>query len=102
MEPGIHDYKTRLQEFSAQHFGIAPTYQVEAKGPDHDREFSALVRIEDQTFGPGAGTSKKNAEQEAARIACQTLTKEITSTSSSKTIGNRPTMLITAKITECR
>ena len=77
MEPGVHDYKTRLQEFSAQHFGIAPTYQVEAKGPDHNREFSALVRIEDQTFGPGAGTSKKNAEQEAARIACQALTKEI-------------------------
>ncbi|CAI8409842.1 MAG: Ribonuclease 3 [Acidimicrobiales bacterium AG-410-I20] len=76
MDPGIHDYKTRLQEFSAQHFGVAPTYQVEAKGPDHDREFSALAQIEDQTFGPGAGTSKKEAEQEAARIACQVLIPE--------------------------
>ncbi len=75
MDPGVHDYKTRLQELSARYFGSAPFYEVETKGPDHDRKFFAMVKIGEQTFGPGPGTSKKRAEQEAARLACLALSK---------------------------
>ena len=75
LDPGVHDYKTRLQEFSASRFGLAPIYEIEARGPDHDREFVAMVKVDEKIFGPGTGTSKKRAEQEAARLACQTLSK---------------------------
>ena len=72
-DPGIHDYKTRLQELAASRFGSAPRYQLTADGPDHDKRFSATVEVGCRPFGPGTGTSKKRAEQEAARIAWQTL-----------------------------
>ena len=75
LDPGVHDYKTRLQELSASHYGFAPIYEIETRGPDHDREFLAMVRVDKKTFGPGSGTSKKRAEQEAARLACQTLSQ---------------------------
>lgn len=75
LAPGVHDYKTRLQELSASHYGLAPIYEIEAKGPDHDRKFLAMVKVDEEIFGPGTGTSKKRAEQEAARLACQALSK---------------------------
>ena len=75
MDPGVHDYKTRLQELSAHHFGLVPLYEVETRGPDHDRKFFATVKVKEQAFGPGSGTSKKSAEQEAARLACLALSK---------------------------
>lgn len=73
MSPGFHDFKTRLQELSAQRFRSAPVYEMTAEGPDHDRRFSALVSVDGQIFGPGTGTSKKRAEQDAAHMAWQFL-----------------------------
>lgn len=62
------DYKTRLQELSQSLFGITPAYvHEEAAGPDHDRVFTATVRVGEESFGTGTGKSKKEAEQEAAR-----------------------------------
>lgn len=70
--PGVKDYKTRLQEELAR-TGRRPGYEVEGSGPDHDRRFLARVVIDGQVNGTGVGKSKREAEQEAARIALQRL-----------------------------
>jgi len=66
--PGQRDYKTRLQEAWAS-YGLIPEYRVEGWGPDHDRRFRATVFAGDEELGSGEGTSKKRAEQAAARQA---------------------------------
>jgi hypothetical protein len=65
-EPGRRDYKTRLQELLAAD-QRRPEYEVTGTGPDHDRVFTALVYVGGEEWGRGAGRSKKQAEQEAAR-----------------------------------
>lgn len=72
--PGVRDYKTRLQEELAR-IGQRPVYEVEGWGPDHDRRFRARAMIGDSPAGTGEGRSKKEAEQEAARAALDSLTQ---------------------------
>jgi ribonuclease-3 len=69
------DAKSRLQEWSqAQEHAITPTYQViGALGPDHDKWFVVEVRLEETAVGWGSGSSKRRAEQAAARIAIKEL-----------------------------
>ncbi len=67
------DHKSRLQELAAHRFGAAPRYAVEATGPDHARTFHVTVSIADTAYGRGEGRSKKQAEQAAARAACDGL-----------------------------
>jgi ribonuclease-3 len=67
--PGGHDYKTRLQELAARRFDGAPTYVLTESGPDHDKRFTAVVHLGGVAVGQGEGTSKKQAEQDAARRA---------------------------------
>lgn len=78
--PGEADHKTRLQEVSARHFGQVPRYEVSGTGPDHDRRFTAVVRIDGTERGCGTGRSKKEAEQAAAREAWRSLRSEAQST----------------------
>jgi len=74
--PGEADHKTRLQEASARQFGQVPRYEVSGTGPDHDRRFTAVVRIGGTERGRGTGKSKKEAEQAAAREAWRSLRAE--------------------------
>ncbi|MGJ3509368.1 ribonuclease III [Enemella sp. A6] len=67
------DHKTALQEMAAEQ-GFTVTYEVTGTGPDHAREFTAHVLIDEQRFGPGTGTTKRQAEQIAARFAVTELT----------------------------
>ena len=67
--PGGRDFKTRLQEASAQRFEQMPRYTVQHDGPDHARRFYAEVKLAGEVRGRGEGRSKKQAEQEAAREA---------------------------------
>ena len=46
-----------------------PVYDVVESGPDHAKTFQATVKIDDQSYGPGAGRNKKEAEQNAAAMA---------------------------------
>ncbi|MFN8104716.1 MAG: ribonuclease III [Acidimicrobiia bacterium] len=66
---GSKDYKTRLQELSAQVLSQLPAYVVDGRGPDHAKEFEAKVLLEGSVAGTGWGRSKKQAEQAAARDA---------------------------------
>lgn len=71
-EPGVKDYKTRLQELVARD-GARPAYEVVGTGPDHDRRFTARVTVDGKEYGTGEGRSKKEAEQEAAAMALESL-----------------------------
>jgi len=66
---GERDYKTVHQELSAQEIGSVPDYRVAARGPDHQKEFTATVYLAGEPWGEGTGRSKKEAEQQAAREA---------------------------------
>jgi ribonuclease III len=63
------DWKTSLQELTAARGLGAPSYQVTSTGPDHDKEFTAVVLVMDTEYGSGVGRSKKEAEQRAAEAA---------------------------------
>lgn len=64
------DYKTELQEWLQKDGVVDIRYQViDETGPDHAREFKAAVYVENDILGVGVGTSKKKAEQAAAKEA---------------------------------
>jgi len=68
------DYKTLLQEYVQKRFKSYPRYSLLKKtGPDHDRTFWINVTIDGESFGPGQGKNKKEAEQHAAGIAYESL-----------------------------
>jgi ribonuclease-3 len=67
------DFKSTLQERLARR-GELVSYDVVAElGPPHDRTFEVVASVGSAPVGRGAGRSKKHAEQEAARIALETL-----------------------------
>ncbi len=63
------DWKTSLQELSAEHSLGVPEYVIEDAGPDHEKTFTAQVRVGSGLYGHGTGRSKKEAEQQAAETA---------------------------------
>ncbi len=66
----IQDYKTGLQELVQARTGELPLYQtVKEDGPDHQKEFTVQVILDERVMGEGRGSTKKEAEQEAAREA---------------------------------
>lgn len=66
------DFKTRLQEITQQKHRLAPEYElVGQEGPDHEKTFFVAVRVGDKELARGRGRSKKQAEQEAARVALE-------------------------------
>ena len=66
--PGQKDYKTRLQEYFAKK-GLKVIYQDSSHGPDHNKNFSSEVILNDEVIGAGNGKSKKSAQQSAAKDA---------------------------------
>ncbi|HEX8172290.1 MAG TPA: ribonuclease III [Thermoanaerobaculia bacterium] len=65
----FHDYKTALQEVAQGRGWPLPEYQVVAEvGPDHDKKFVVEVKM-GSLVARGEGTSKKEAQQQAARHA---------------------------------
>jgi ribonuclease-3 len=67
------DYKSALQERLARRGVIVSYAVVEEQGPPHDRTFSISATIDGVEVGRGSGRSKKDAEQEAAQAALETL-----------------------------
>ncbi len=64
------NYKSTLQKLLQQRKHSLPVYRIlRAIGPEHSRVFEVAVLIEGKEAGRGAGSSKKAAEQEAARAA---------------------------------
>jgi ribonuclease-3 len=70
------DYKTALQELVQQKKNQVLSYTlVGESGPDHDKEFRVEVSLNGTVVGKGVGSSKKRAEQDAARDALEALRK---------------------------
>ena len=67
------DWKTSLQELTAARNLGSPSYVVSSTGPDHDKEFTAVVIVMATEYGTGIGRSKKEAEQKAAAAAWNAL-----------------------------
>ena len=70
------DWKTSLQELTTERGLGVPAYTATGTGPDHDKEFTAEVRIADTVYGVGVGRTKKEAEQKAAAQAWTALDAE--------------------------
>jgi ribonuclease-3 len=69
------DYKTALQELVQQKRNQTLIYTlVGESGPDHDKHFVVELKLNDKVVGQGTGTSKKRAEQDAAKVAYEALT----------------------------
>jgi len=73
-ESFYQDYKTKLQEMSQDTLKATPRYvQSKEYGPDHDKVFGVQVQIQGKVAGVGAGRTKKEAEQRAARRTLEKL-----------------------------
>ena len=71
------DYKTQLQELVQQKKNQVLSYVlVGQSGPDHDKQFDVEVSLNGAIVGYGRGSSKKRAEQDAARAAIKKLFPE--------------------------
>lgn len=66
----FYDHKTQLQEIVQARWKVTPSYHlIEAIGPDHAKIFEIEVRMNGRTLAIARGSSKKEAEQNAARAA---------------------------------
>jgi ribonuclease-3 len=67
------DFKSALQELLAQRGELVSYEVVDERGPPHDRTFRISAKVAGVEVGRGTGRSKKDAEQEAARVALEAL-----------------------------
>ncbi len=74
------DWKTSLQELTAEHALGVPEYLIEDDGPDHMKTFTARVRVGEEIYGNGIGRSKKEAEQACAETAYGEIMRALTVT----------------------
>ena len=74
----FYDYKSALQERIQSAGNPLPEYVVIGEtGPDHYKTFQVQVRVGGKPVADAAGRSKKEAEQEAARLALTRLESKI-------------------------
>ena len=71
---GQKDYKTVLQEILQKNGNVDIEYEIiDERGPDHEKLFTAEVKVEDKVLATGKGKSKKLAEMQAAQKALENL-----------------------------
>ena len=69
------DHKSRLQERLQAHGRPLPSYRVSGEvGPDHRKLFHVEVFVGDELIAHGVGRTKKEAEQEAAKLGLEAVT----------------------------
>ncbi|MES2436703.1 MAG: ribonuclease III [Patescibacteria group bacterium] len=62
------DAKSKFQEMAQEKLGVTPSYRtVKEAGPDHDKNFTVGVYLNNELAATGEGASKQEAEQSAAR-----------------------------------
>ncbi|XWN38534.1 MAG: ribonuclease III [Balneola sp.] len=70
----VDNFKSALLEYTQAEKMSLPSYKVITEsGPGHDKTFEIMVSVDNKELGTGKGRSKKNAEQEAAKMALKTL-----------------------------
>jgi len=78
-----HDnFKSALQQFAQRELSATPHYEIlDEQGPDHSKCFEICVVIGGERFPSAWGPSKKEAEQEAAKRALETIRERTSSQS---------------------
>lgn len=70
------NYKSQLLEYAQANKLEAPSYVViKEEGPQHDRLFTIRVNVGEEYFGIGKGKNKKTAEQNAAKVTLNKITR---------------------------
>lgn len=73
----LKDAKSRLQEYVQAKGHPAPRYDViDEIGPDHDKQFTIAVLVDNKEWGRGIGKNKSEAAQKAAETALVSLEQE--------------------------
>lgn len=71
------DPKTQAQELIQSQFKVTPLYEVvKEEGPDHDKIFTVALIVNQKELGRGTGSSKQKAEEEAAKMAIETINNQ--------------------------
>jgi len=68
------DWKTSLQELTAERGLGVPEYVMSSAGPDHEKTFTAQASVAGELYPASTGSSKKEAEQLAAETAWRAIT----------------------------
>jgi ribonuclease III len=64
------DPKSNFQEIAQEKTGITPSYKVlKEEGPDHNKVFEVAAYLKNEQIAVGTGSSKQEAQEEAARTA---------------------------------
>ena len=71
----FNDYKSALQEYVQAEQDTIHYNLIDEVGPSHDKTFTVDVLVDGIVYGRGVGSSKKEAEQEAAKVALDKLAK---------------------------
>ncbi len=72
----VIDSKTRLQEYSLKKFKCLPIYKlIENSGPRHKPTFKVAVKLKNSKFISANGSSKKDAQQKAAKLFLENIGK---------------------------
>jgi ribonuclease-3 len=74
------DWKTSLQELTAERGLGVPEYTMSSRGPDHEKTFTASASVAGEAFPASTGRSKKEAEQAAAETAWRALNARLVRT----------------------
>ena len=83
------DWKTSLQELTAQLGLGVPDYVMTSAGPDHEKIFTASAQVAGELFAASSGRSKKEAEQQAAETAWRSITRRA-AVAAAATEGGQP------------
>ncbi len=67
------NFKGRLQQVAQERFGATPVYDSEGARVGNRREYTSVVFAGAEPLGTGHGASKQEAEQDAARVALESL-----------------------------
>lgn len=71
------DAKSQLQEFVQEQLKKSPNYKIlGTRGPDHAKVFTVAVFWDNKEYGRGIGSSKQDAEEQAAKMAIERLTQK--------------------------
>lgn len=79
VQQGLHiDSKSKFQELAQEKYRVTPVYQVlEEVGADHAKEFLVGAYLNERKISEGSGSSKQEAQQQAAREALIVLQEEL-------------------------
>ncbi len=70
------DHKTKFQEIAQKQYKVTPKYKlIKSEGPDHERTFKMGAYLNKKLIATGVGNSKQKAEEMAAKLAIEKLTK---------------------------